>query len=173
MRTDELRSQANAYAALKDHLIAVTGLDADDDCLADTLEGLSDLNEIIIRAAREAKEAEAMADAVKAIMAENSERRQRFLTKADRIRAAIAHAMQDAGLPKITAPDMTISQRAGKVAPKIVDADALPDWAKVEKIVVSPDRDAIREAFDEDPAGFSCPGVIVPNAEPVLTVRMK
>lgn len=173
MRTDELRSQANAYAILKDQLIAATGLDADDECLADTLEGLSDLNEIIIRAAREAKQAEAMAEAMKAVIAENNERKQRFTAKGEKIRAAIAHAMADAGLPKIAAPDLTISQRAGKVAPKIVDADALPDWAKVEKIVMSPDRDAIKQAFEEDPAGFSCPGVIIPNAEPVLTIRSR
>lgn len=173
MLPNELRSEAAAYARLKDELIAVTGLDSEDECLADTLEGMSSLNEIIVRAAREAKDAEAMAEAMKAIMAENAERCQRFKNKAAKIRHAIAFAMQDAGLPKITAPDLTISQRAGKVAPKIVDPDALPDWAKVEKIVMTPDRDAIKQAFEEDPAGFSCAGVIIPNAEPVLTIRSK
>jgi hypothetical protein len=81
--------------------------------------------------------------------------------------------MQEAGLPKITAPDLTISQRLGKPVPKIIDADLLPDWARVEKIVMTPDRDAIKQAYAEDPQGFSCPGVIIPNVEPVLTVRSK
>lgn len=173
MRTEELRSEATAYARLKVELIDATGLSDDDECLTDTLDGLTDLNEIIIRAAREAKDAEAMAEAMKSIIAENSERCQRFKTKAAKIRHAIAFAMQDAGLPKITAPDLTISQRAGRIAPKIIDADALPEWAKVEKIVMTPDRDAIKQAFEEDPAGFSCPGVIIPNAEPVLTIRSR
>ena len=173
MRTDELRSSAADYARQRAALIEATGLDAEDECLADTLEGVTNLDELIVRAAREAKESEAMAEAIKTIIADNSERRARFLAKAEKIRAAIAHAMQDAGLPKITAPDMTISQRISKPAPKVIDADALPEWAKIDKVVWSPNRDAIKQAFEEDPAGFSCPGVIIPNVEPILTIRSK
>ena len=173
MRTDELRSSAADYALQRAALIEATGLDAEDECLADTLEGVTNLDELIVRAAREAKESEAMAEAIKTIIADNSERRARFLAKAEKIRAAIAHAMQDAGLPKITAPDMTISQRISKPAPKVIDADALPEWAKIDKVVWSPNRDAIKQAFEEDPAGFSCPGVIIPNVEPIITIRSK
>ena len=173
MRTDNLRTVAHDYARQRQALIDATGLDENDECLADTLEGISNLDELIVAALREAKQAQAMAEAIKAIIAENNERRERLIAKAERIRFAVACAMQDAGLHKITAPDMTVSERMSKPAPKVIDADALPAWAKVEKISYAPNRDAIKQAFEEDPQGFSCPGVIVTNAEPVLTVRSK
>lgn len=173
MQAIELRMATVAYAKLKDDLIAATGLAEDDECLADSLEGISDLNEIIIKALREAKRAEAMADAMGAIIAANQERKARYVTTSGNIRNAVAQAMQDAGLNKVTAPDMTISHRAGKAAPKVVDAAALPEWAKVEKIVVSADMAAIKEAFETDRDGFSCPGVEVTAAHPILTVRTR
>jgi hypothetical protein len=171
MRTDELHASAVLYSRLREELATAYGLEADDEFLTGSLEGASDLNEIIIRALREAREAKAMAAAMVEIIDANERRRQRFLDKRERIRAAVARAMADAGLKKVPAPDMTISVRAGKVAPKIVDAEALPEWARIEKRTWAPDRDAIKQAYEEDPAGFSCPGVIIPNAEPVLTVR--
>ena len=173
MRTDELRASAHDYARQREALIAATGLDEDDDCLKDTLEGITDLDELIVRAIREAKQAEAYAEGIKAIIAENGERRQRLLAKVEKIRGAVALAMQDAGLNKIAAADVTLSLRMSKPAPKVIDPDALPAWAKVEKITFAPDRDAIKQAFEEDPQGFSVPGVVITNAAPILTIRSK
>lgn len=173
MRVDELRSSATDYARQRDELIAATGMDVDDECLIDTLQGITNLDELIVRAAREAKYAEAMAEAVKAIISENQERRQRLSDKADKIRAAIARAMQDAGLPKIIAPDLTLSISRRKPAPKVVDVDALPAWAMKMVTTSAIDRDAIKEAFEEDPQGFSCPGCVVTNGEPVLRIGGK
>jgi hypothetical protein len=81
--------------------------------------------------------------------------------------------MQEAGLPKIMAPDMTISQRIPRPSPKIIDPAELPKWATKTTTTTKPDLAAIKQAFEEDPAGFSCAGVIIPNVEPVLTVRSK
>jgi hypothetical protein len=173
MHQNELSAAATAYARLKDDLIAATGMDDGDECLIDTLEGETDLNEVIIRAIREAKRSEAMADAMGEIIKANQERKARHARSGEAIRAAVAKAMQDAGLTKITAPDLTISQSWRKSAPKVIEPDELPEWARVEKIVFKPDLDAIKEAFSEDPTGFACPGVIVTNAQPVLTVRSK
>ncbi len=173
MRTDELHTSAVLYARLREEIAEAYELDANDEVFADTLDGATDLQEIIVRAVREAKQAEAYANAIKAVIFENNERRQRFLTKADKIRDAVARAMADAGLPKITAPDMTLSMSVRKPAPKVVDADALPEWAKIEKTVFTPDRDAIKDAYADDPQGFACPGVIVTNGAPVLTIRSK
>ncbi len=173
MRIDELRTSAVDYARQREALIAATGLDEDDECLRDTLEGATDLQDLLARAIREAKTSEAFADGLKAIIAENGERRQRLLNRVEKIRAAVALAMQDAGLNKITAADLTLSFRLSKPAPKVIDPDALPAWAKVEKITFAPDRDAIKQAFEEDPQGFSVPGVVITNAAPILTIRSK
>ena len=173
MQPNELHASAVLYARLRNEIAEAYGLHDEDEALADTLEGATDLQEIIVRAAREARQAKAMAEAIVSIVKDNEARRERYLEKAERIREAIARAMQEAGLPKITAPDMTLSMSVRKPAPKVVDADALPEWAKIEKTVFTPDRDAIKQAYEEDPQGFSCPGVIITNAEPILTARWK
>ena len=173
MRIDELRTSGVEYARQREALIAATGMDEDDECLKDTLEGITDLDELIVRAIREAKRAEAYAEAIKAVIADNQARRDRFLAKVEKIREAVALAMSDAGLNKIAAADVTLSLRMSKPAPKVIDADALPDWAKFEKRTFAPDRVAIHKAFDDDPAGFVCPGVVITNAAPVLTVRAR
>jgi hypothetical protein len=173
MHANELHASAVLYARLREELATAYGLEADDEVLEDTLEGATDLKEVIIRAIREAKRAEAMAEAMGEIIKANQERKARHTRSGEAIRAAVAKAMQDAGLSKITAPDMTISQSWRKSAPNVIEPDELPEWARVEKIVFKPDLDAIKEAFAEDQAGFSCPGVVITNAQPVLTVRTR
>ena len=171
--TLELRTAGVEYARQREALIAATGMDDDDECLRDTLEGITDLDELIVRAIREANRAKAMANAMTKIIKDNETRRERFLAKVEKIREAVALAMSDAGLNKIAAADVTLSLRRSKPVPKIIDADALPAWARFEKIVQSPNLNAIKDAYADDPAGFSVPGVVITNAAPILTIRSK
>lgn len=169
-----LNLEAQAYAALREKLIADFNLnEEDDDVLNDTMDGCSSLHDMIAAAIREAQEVEAMTEALSTIIKANQERKKRLEDRRERIRAAVAQAMATAGMSKLPLPDLTISQRMSKPAPKVIDVDALPAWAKIDKITYTADRDAIKQAYESDPEGFSVPGVVITNAAPVLTVRTK
>jgi hypothetical protein len=170
---DELSAAAIAYARLKDDLIAATGMAEDDECLSDTLDGEIDLNEVIIRAMREAKRAEVMAKAMDAIIADNKTRKDRYKKTNESIRKAIAKAMKAATIPRIRAADLTISPTTKFGGPRIANEDILPAWAKSEETVFVPNVKAILEAYELSPSDFTCPGVEIVPDEPSISVRAR
>jgi hypothetical protein len=172
--TTMLEAAVATHLALRDQLKAEYALDDDDQTLIDTLDGISDLKELIAYAARQARYEEAQAEACKALIAEMQARKKRREEKAEKLRAAIIVAMEAAGERKIDAPDLTISVRAGK--PKLVingEADiGSPERYVRVKEVYSWDRDAIAiglDQFDQDAMALSHWA----NPEPVLTLRGK
>lgn len=175
MHPDELTHEVRVYNQLKEQLKAAFDLEDDDQTLLDTLEGESDLETVIIRAMREAREAKAMADAMKIIIATNRARQKRHEDRAERIRGAVAHAMEESNKRSIKCPDMTISERMSEAAPKVTDPAQLPKWATTEEsvVVTSVNLAAIKAAYEADPAGFTCPGVAISDPKPILTVRAK
>ena len=166
----DLTTATAVYNAMKERLMEEFGLHNGEETLHDTLEGATDLHDLIARAAREARHEEAMAEAIKAIINEAYERKQRRQAKADRLRAAIAWAMQDAELKKIDACDMTISQRMGhpKVVYKDEDPSRWPDEMCITKRELN--KTKIKAALME---GASLPSAHLGNAMPVLTIRAK
>lgn len=158
------------YLDIKAKLIEQYDLAEDDEALADTLEGATDLHDLLLKVAREARRREAMADATAEIMKENAERKARHQRAADGLREAISHALAEAGLKKVEGPDLTLTWRLGSPNVEIVDEAALPAWATATKTV--PDKKAIKEAFSRWPEQeFNCPGVVITNPKPVLTIR--
>lgn len=166
MDTKRLTGSARQYAEIKDALKSAYGLDDDDAALLDTLEGETDLQELIATALREAKRREAMSDAMRAIIADGQARKARHDHAADVIRAAVACAMQDAGLKKLELPDMTITMRAASPSVTVVNDAALPDWAW--RIKRELDRPAIKARAAE--LGDA---VVMSNGAPSLTIRTK
>jgi hypothetical protein len=172
--TTMLEAAVATHLALRDQLKAEYALDDDDQTLIDTLDGISDLKELIAYAARQARYEEAQAEACKALIAEMQARKKRREEKAEKLRAAIIVAMESAGEKKIDAPDATISIRAGKK--KLVikgEADAMSPWlySNVTQ-VYSWDRDALAkgvDTFDTDAMKIAHWS----NPEPVLTLRGK
>ena len=116
-----------------------------------------------------------MADAMNGVIEANRVRQKRHQDRAARIRAAVAHAMEEAGKRSIKTADLTITERMGKPKVRIFDEAQLPTWATTTETVVvtKPNKAAIQEAYDADSVGFDCPGAGVTNAMPVLTVRTK
>jgi len=163
----DLRHALAIHAEMHDRLKAVYGLDDDDQTLADTLEGETDLNEGIASVVREAREAEANANALDTIIEANRQRKARWERKRESLRDLASWAMSEAGLKKIVTSDLTISVRAGK--PKItIDEGALAAEFIKSIITTKPDREAIKAAVE----GGNVPdGVRIDNAMPVLTVR--
>lgn len=165
--SNDLRHAIAIHAELRDRLKAVYGLDDDDPALIDTLEGLSDLDAAIAAVVREAREAEANANALDTIIEANRQRKARWERKRESLRDLASWAMSEANLKKIVTADLTVSLRAGK--PKIIiDEGALAVEFMKSVVTTKPDRDAVKAAVE---AGSVPNGVTVSNAAPVLSVR--
>lgn len=151
-----LSHQSRVVSELVERLSnAVHGPDEDAEFLGLQLDSAAQgLEALCLAALREAREAEAHAEALKSIIADNKARKDRLETKAEKIRAAVAQAMAEAGLPKITAPDLTVSLRQNK--PQLVidrdpTADDLPhvgEWIEA-KTTYGWNKAAVRRALEE------------------------
>jgi len=176
-----LERKAAIVAELQERVAAVFDedrTDAEAEFLASALtdQGV-DLEAMCARALREALNTEAMAEGMKSVIEANRTRKARLEQKAQTIRAAVAHAMQESGLPKITAPDMTVSFRMGK-PPLIIDGDPdilAPSWAANMREVYSWNKDAIREELKRGLTDLSLGNATarLGNPEPTITVRSK
>lgn len=159
-----LSAQTRLAADIVEAVRAAIGED-DPDFLA-IVEAETDLLERLRKMLRAARLADADASATKAIMQELAERKSRLEGRADRLRDMVKHAMQELGITKLDAPDMTISLRASAPGVEIIDMSQLPE--RFVRVKVEPDRAAIREALKD---GDLVPGACLKNAEPALTVR--
>jgi hypothetical protein len=171
-----LDDETRAYLELKEALKAEYGLEEDDNALRDTLEGATNLHEALDMLAFSQANDLALAEAVKGRIASLRDRMSSFENSADRKRTLIAKAMTDCGLKTpLRLPAATLSFSHRKAAPKVVDEDALPIfYTKAGPRVI--DREAIKSEYERciaEKVTFFISGVVVTNAEPVLTVRTK
>lgn len=133
---------------LKDQILAVyPQLAEDETALLDTLDGLDTLNEQIAAILRHAIEREAHGKALAELIETMTARKRRLEDGAKSLRAAALHAMQEAGIKKIAAPDMTIGVSPGKPKLVITDETAVPDF--LCRLKREPDRKAIAEHMKE------------------------
>lgn len=147
-----LDHKARIVAELQNRLGEAT-TDDDQDFLASQLsEAGNDLEGACLIALRNARETEALVEALKSIEADNRTRRQRLERRVETIRANVAWALQEAGLPKITAPDLTVSWRMGK-PPLIIDRE--PNAGDVDvgiataKTIYAWDKEAVRQWMEK------------------------
>lgn len=143
-------------------------LDDDLDLLTDTIEGETDFFELMARLVNDEREANAMADAIKAREAALSDRRGRYERQKDAIRSLMHGMMDAAGQTKVTLPEATVSIGKGTARVIVTDDEAVPD--ELCTIVRIPSRAAIKDAFA---AGRTVPGAALSSAQPRLTVRAK
>ncbi len=166
-------THARIIAELRERLKAEYGLEDGDEALETTLEGASDLPEMLARMARDAFEAEAHAEAVGQIQKANAARAARLESRAQNLRVQIAWAMAESGMQRIPAdalPDMTVTMRAGK-PPLIIDDEARVPFTYIRvKTVESIDRAGVRAALE---AGERFDWAKLGNPAPVLIIRTK
>jgi len=120
-----LEFSAIHYRAVRDRLQA-EDLQIDERTLADTVEGLTDLNEILTAIIRAALTDEALAVGLKGRIAEMEERLGRLQDRATKRRQIAKDVMVDLDLKKLTAPDFTASVRPGTPALMVIDEAAVP-----------------------------------------------
>ena len=163
-----LEFAATIYRALKERLKAQDP-QLDDETLADTVEGLTDLNEILAAIVRAALADEALAGGLKGRIAEMEERRERLEERALKRRQIVKDTMVELDLKKLTAPDFCASIRPGMPALLVIDEQAVPSiyWEPREPRL---DRQGLLAELKQ---GAEITGVTLSNPEPVLSVRTK
>ncbi len=143
--------------------------DIDEQTLADTLEGLTDLNEILAAVVRSALFDEAMAEGLKGHIELLRQQLQRLSDAASRRRQIVRDAMIEADLKKVVAPDLTFSIRPGSPALVVLDEKAIPGtyWQPRDPRL---DRLGL---LNDLKRGMNIGGVAMSNPEPVLSVRVR
>jgi hypothetical protein len=156
------------YRTIRDRLQAEDPK-IDEQTLADTVEGLTDLYEIIAAIIRAALADEALATGLKGRIAEMQDRLERLEDCAAKRRRIAKDVMIELDLKKITAPDFTVSIRPGTPALLVLDEAAVPSiyWEPREP------RLNRQELLNELKGGAEVEGVALSNPEPILSVRTK
>ena len=156
------------YRSLRDRIKA-DDPQIDEQTLADTVEGLTDLHEIIQVIIRSALMDESLVAALKCRIADMQDRLARLQDRASKRRQIAKDVMVELDLKKITAPDFTVSIRPGTPALMVIDEEAVP------KIYWEPGEPRLRrqDLAYELKQGAEIEGVALSNPEPVLSVRVR
>lgn len=120
-----LRTEVTHYLILADQLKALYA-DIDDDTLQDTLEGISDLPELVKTIVRSSLGDEVLIAALKQRVEDMQARVSRLKDRFDRKRELAAWAMENAKIAKIDTEDFTLSLRQGPPRLHVDDQDKLP-----------------------------------------------
>ena len=159
---------AIAYRTIRDRIRAEDP-QIDEQTLADTVEGLTDLHEIVAAIVRAALADEALATGLKGRIAEMQDRLDRLQDCAAKRRQIAKDVMVEFELKKINAPDFTVSIRPGMPALLVLDEAAVPSiyWQP------SAPRLNRQGLLSELKEGADIQGVALSNPEPVLSVRTR
>ena len=165
---DPLAFSATTYRAVRER-IRTQDPDLDEQTLTDTVEGLTDLHEILAAVVRAAVADEALVTGLKGRIAEMQERLERLQERAAKRRQIVKDTMVELDLKKLTAPDFSASIRPGMPALLVIDEAAVPSiyWEPREPRL---DRQGLLSELKQ---GAEITGVTLSNPEPVLSVRTK
>lgn len=170
MTQHDLKAAVSTHKALVEQIRAMFPTE-DEESLADTIEGLTTIDDAILAVMRAALEREAHAEALAGMIATMAARKKRLETGADFMRAAALHAMQECGLKKIPGPDMTLSIGSGRAKLIITEPDKVPDeLCKVER---TPKKKEIIEWLGQLDAMSQPAWAAWGNPQPFLTVHRK
>jgi hypothetical protein len=159
---------ASGYLLIRD-LIRAEDPQIDEQALADTVEGLTDLHEILTTVIRAALFDQALAHGLEGRIGEMEARRDRLRDRAAKRRQVAKDVMVELDLKKLAAPDFTASIRPGTPALMVIDEAAVPSiyWEPREPCL---NRQGLANDLKQ---GAEIAGVALSNPEPVLSVRTK
>ena len=135
----------------------------------DTLEGITDLHEMIAAVIRSALVDEALHSGLRSRLDDMKERLARLEERGAKKRQLALDAMNEVGLAKLQQPDFTASARAGSPGLVVVAEDVIPAafW------VPQPPKLDRQTLLGELKRGNEVPGAQLSNSNPVLVVRTK
>ena len=143
--------------------------DADEGTLHDTLEGMTDLTDMLAELIRSSLDDKALVTALKQRMLDMDQRCIRFESRAQKKRDLVEATMERADIKTIAKEDFTAGLRAGKKKVVVAVESELPGyfWLPQDPKL---DRTAL---YRELVAGADIPGAMLNNPKPVLSVRTK
>jgi hypothetical protein len=165
---DQLTLATTNYRSIRDRIRAQDP-QIDEQTLADTVEGLTDLHEILQAVIRAALADEALARGLKCRISDMQCRLDRLEDRASKRRQIAKDVMVELDLKKITAPDFSASLRPGMPALMVLNEDAVPSiyWQPGEPRLK-------RQVLASDlKGGAEVEGATLSNPEPVLSVRVR
>src|SRR5471032_2503816 len=156
------------YSSIRDRIRAQDP-QIDEQTLADTVEGLTDLHEIVQAVIRAALADEALARGLKCRISDMQCRLDRLEDRASKRRQIAKDVMVELDLKKLNAPDFTASIREGTPALMVINEEEVPSiyWQPSEP------RLNRQELAYELKQGAEIAGVALSNPEPVLSVRTR
>ena len=165
---------ARIVAELRQRLKSEHSLEDGDEALETTLEGASDLPELLAAMMRDAIQALDQQEAIEKRVNILKARAVRLEVRYHQLRSAVTWALQEAGWKRIPAdilPEMsvTISMREESVA-DIPNENAVPNEFRIFQTTSRPNRALITERLK---AGDRFDFAHLPNPKPVLTIRSK
>jgi len=141
----------------------------DEETLNDTLEGITDLHEMIAAVIRSALVDEALQSGLRQRLDEMRERLSRLEQRSKKKRELCLEAMTEVGLKKLEQPDFTVSARAGLAALVVVEENLIPEtyWVPQQPKL---DRQSLLADLKRS---VEVPGAELGNPRPVLSVGTK
>jgi hypothetical protein len=163
-----LEFAVTTYRALRERIRAQDP-QIDEQTLADTVEGLTDLHEILMAVVRAALADEALVLGLKCRLSDLQGRLERLQERAAKRRQIARDVMVELDLKKLHAPDFTASIRDGMPSLMVINEEDVPS------IYWQPSEPKLRrqELASELKQGAEIPGVALSNPEPVLSVRTR
>lgn len=157
-----------SYRTIRDRIIALEA-GIDEETLADTLEGATDLHEVVAAVVRSALVDEALAEGLKGHIGVLKERLDRLSDRAKKRREIARDAMVEVDIKKIAAPDFTVSVRPGSPALVVTDEGTIPAayWLPRDPRL---DRSGL---IGDLKSGKTVVGATLSNPEPVISVRVR
>ncbi len=163
-----LSTEINSYLILAEQLKAQFG-NLDEDTLADTLEGITQLPDLITQIVRSGLEDEVLYSALKQRMEEMQARLTRLKERHDKKRAMAAWALSHAQIPRIQAADFSLSLRPGSQRLEVQDEALVPPLFFVPQ-PPRLDRAGLSSALKR---GEAVDGAILVQGEPTIQVRVR
>lgn len=120
-----VRAQLAAHRHFRERILADIP-DLDEETLSDTLEGLTNLREMIVAVVRSVLIDEAMVLGLSTRVAEMKARMERIEARARRKRQLVCEAMSEGDIRKLIEPEFTASLRQSPPTVEIISEDKIP-----------------------------------------------
>jgi len=163
-----LALEVSTYQALRGRLLNEWP-EIDEETLADSLEGITDLHQMIAAVIRSALVDEALKTGLRSRLEEMKQQLVRLEDRGAKKRQLALEAMSEVGLKKLEQPDFTASARAGSPALIILAEDKVPDTYRIPQ----PSKLDRQTILGDLKRGAEIPGAQLSNPQPVLMVRTK
>ncbi len=164
----DLAIAAINYRVIRDRIRALDPT-LDDQTLADTVEGFTDLHQILSAVIRAALADEALATGLKGRIGEMEDRLGRLQDRAAKRRQIAKEVMTELELKKLEAPDFTASLRSGFPSLVVINENEIPSiyWEPRDPKL---DRATLIADLKQ---GTEVQGAALSNPEPILSVRVR